>query len=395
MASRFGQWKFSIPVSVALTLGASGLRAQDGEAFRIDDATPTPAATEPARLPVEPEEGEPEVVNERYPNRTVRISRQVIQDEQGNYVNHGFWKQFDPQGNLLADGNYRYDRREGVWNHRLFANETPLLATSPYSQFAGPLVSQATFQDGKLDGKWTIFDAKQHRISEWEFVAGQRQGESTWWHPNGRIMQRVTYRDGAIDGQFTSWALDGTAVKNETYENGRRIASKVEYYPNSQQKKTEGLYLFAKIVVKETDDWWTSRPAVFTTEGKDERHGSWTMWHPNGQLQQQGEFNHDIAVGRFTWWYANGQKSLEGDYEKGKPHGSWIWWHKNGVKMTSGEYVDGNPVGPWTWWRDNGKVAQRADFSDEHSDVAELPEIDLAIPQPSEDQSSRRSPVQR
>ena len=43
-------------------------------------------------------------VRERYPNGEVRVEREVLQDEDGNYVNHGAWKLFDSKGRLLAGG---------------------------------------------------------------------------------------------------------------------------------------------------------------------------------------------------------------------------------------------------------------------------------------------------
>src|SRR5690606_4804533 len=56
-----------------------------------------------------------EVIRERYPNRTVKIEREVTQDADGNYVNHGTWKMWDEAGNLVAEGRYFNGQREGIW----------------------------------------------------------------------------------------------------------------------------------------------------------------------------------------------------------------------------------------------------------------------------------------
>src|SRR5690349_15541026 len=40
--------------------------------------------------------GEVEIVRERYADGKVRIERQVTLDADGDYVNHGAWKQYSP-----------------------------------------------------------------------------------------------------------------------------------------------------------------------------------------------------------------------------------------------------------------------------------------------------------
>jgi antitoxin component YwqK of YwqJK toxin-antitoxin module len=100
-----------------------------------------------------------------------------------------------------------------------------------------------------------------------------------------------------------------------------------------------------------------------TKTGADERHGPWSSWHPNGQRQLEGTYDHDLQVGLFTWWHANGQKNLEGRFIKGKQDGPWVWWYDNGQKSIQGEYAKGNPTGRWTWWDEDGRVAQSADLS--------------------------------
>jgi antitoxin component YwqK of YwqJK toxin-antitoxin module len=121
------------------------------------------------------------------------------------------------------------------------------------------------------------------------------------------------------------------------------------------------MYLFAKIVVKSPDDWWNARLAIFTTIGKDEKHGIWNAWYPAGQPQMRGEYRNDVEVGQFVWWYPNGQKALEGIYDNGRQNGQWTWWHKNGQKATQGAYVQGEQSGRWVVWHEDGRVGQAAE----------------------------------
>ena len=275
---------------------------------RIDGHHPT-TADPPVQIS---DDGiEVEVIRERYPNRSVKIEREVTQDAEGNYVNHGSWKMWDAQGSLMVEGQYQYGERIGVWNRWYRTAEVELLKAVPYNSFNGPFISQASFDLGRLNGKWTIFDSHQHKISEFEFVDGERHGNFTWWFPNGQKMRECHYDNGEMNGQLLEWGANSKLVTQETFEHGRRLGSRTEKH-KAGGNKSEGLYLFAREVVQTPDDWWNAKPAVYTKQGKDERHGHWIVWYPNGQKQTEGEYDHDVQVGEFTWWYANGQRGAAG-----------------------------------------------------------------------------------
>ncbi|MBX3413943.1 MAG: hypothetical protein KF708_14730 [Pirellulales bacterium] len=324
---------------------------------------------------VEVNEATSELIQERFPSGAVKIERRVAQDKDGNYLNHGPWKMWDEKGTLLAEGEYTNGQREGVWNRWYRAGEAELFGQAPFNQYEGPFVSQANFHQGKLHGAWTIFDAKQRKICHFEFTDGLRHGKQTWWFASGQMMREIQYDHGLVEGAWTEWRPDATIVVKDTFQQGRRLAPKVAYY-EGDRKKTEGMYLHAQHVVETPDDWWRAKLAAYKATGKDQRHGPWTSWYANGQVQLEGEFVNDIESGKFTWWYQNGQKSLEGFYKDGKQHGRWSWWHQNGQKSSQGDFLAGHQQGRWFWWQENGKVAKAADYGDgQHGEesVAGLP----------------------
>jgi uncharacterized protein len=341
----------------------------DNDAQSESESTDGPAVP-PVRIA---EDGsEIEIIRERYPNQTVKIEREVTQDSNGNYVNHGSWKMWDAQGTLVVEGQYQNGERIGVWNRWYRSADVELLKTAPYSSFRGPYISQASFDLGQLNGKWIIFDSHQHRISEWEFVDGQRHGNFTWWYPNGMKMRECQYEGGEMHGKLMEWAPNARLVSQATYEHGRKLGSRTEKH-RSGGNKNEGSYLFAREVVQTPDDWWNAKPAVYTKQGKDERHGHWIAWYPNGQKQTEGEYDHDIQVGEFTWWFANGQRALQGAYIDGEQQGKWVWWHENGQKSIQGDYRQGHPIGQWSWWNDDGKVARASKLQEGAGAVVQTP----------------------
>lgn len=338
---------------------------------------------------------EAETIKERFPNGAVNIERQVTQDPQGNYINHGSWKMWDQRGNLVAQGQYEHGNRSGTWiRWYRSVSEANLLAAMPYKQFAGPFISQATFKNDKLDGLWTIYDGKTRKISQWAFTDGKRNGPSAWWYANGKKMRLAQFNDGDMDGEYLEWNPDGSVKVKETYQDGRKLAVKTSYY-NGNAKKSEGMYLFAKDIEHSPDDWWNCKLVTTVKSGKDEKHGLWHSWFAHGGKQLEGTYEHDMQVGEFTWWHSNGQKALQGTFDHGKQNGTWTWWHSNGQKSIEGEYVHGNPTGRWTWWKEDGRVVQSADLSQSEGVVIDTPR-ELGPPTaPRTSRPPRRQPVNR
>jgi antitoxin component YwqK of YwqJK toxin-antitoxin module len=345
--------------------GSSSDPVQNDSLFS-DDAALTDEETDDQEVADEGgEEGEiipQEMIRERYENGRVKIERGVAQDERDNYVNHGPWRMWDEQGNLVAEGTYRNGKRNGQWKRWYQASESELFSLAPFNLFTGPFLSQATFRDGQLNGQWVITDQAELKACEWNFVEGRRDGESVWYYHTGRQMRVIHYRAGEIHGELLEWDVNGEPVTRVHYEGGRRLEKTQQDYPDGQ-KKVEGVVLQARLIMKEPDDWHEAKLATYVAKGKDEKHGQWRAWYPNGQQRFAGQYQWDKPSGEFIWWHANGQKSLRASYENGLKQGQWTWWHPNGLKSIQGQYREDSPIDRWVWWHDTGKVAQRVDFS--------------------------------
>lgn len=414
MKVTFHNWRWSLPVAAALVCGglnaaqqplstvelAQPIAPAPADAQEPTEAAPTPAATpapaapaplgaekapapadeaasgdKPAESPLTPapaEAEEPidnvvvELVKERYPGGGIKIEREMTQDAEGNYVTHGAWRQFDEKGRLIMEGRFVSNQKEGTWRRLYRGDDAQLFSTTPYKDFTAPFISSAAFYNGQLHGKWTITDSRQRKIHEIEFIDGERHGKSTWFYPNGSLMLQAHYEHGRVSGDVIKFGPDSSVIAKENYQGGRKLAPKVEYHDaQNQVKKSETTYLHSTLVVKTPDSWDTATLATFETRGQDERHGSYTQWHKNGQPAKQGEYRYNLPVGKVVYWFANGQKQMEGMYVDGKQEGVWSWWHENGLKSITGEYHDGSPVGKWSWWKETGKLAQRADLSAE------------------------------
>ena len=70
------------------------------------------------------------------------------------------------------------------------------------------------------------------------------------------------------------------------------------------------------------------------------RHGQWTLWYENGQMESQGDYVDGEQHDQWTQWYENGQMAAQGQFVDGELHGQWTLWHENGQMIDQG-YLGG------------------------------------------------------
>jgi antitoxin component YwqK of YwqJK toxin-antitoxin module len=313
--------------------------------------------------------GEIEVVRERYSDGKVRIERQVTQDENGNYVNHGAWKMLTPSGQVSAEGQFNMGQRLGLWSRWHDRNDAPILNEFPFNRFKAPFKSQANFTDGELDGDWLITDANQKKCMQISLKAGRRNGPAITWQPDGKTYRQATYDQGIPVGDvLEANSKTGELARADSYVDGRKVITKTTYHAGSQRKKkTETMYLAATTVQQSPDEFWNFRLAKYTSEGKDLKHGPSKSWFANGKPQFDGFYSMGERTGTFTYWHENGQVAATGEYKSDRAEGIWVWWHKNGQKSAVGKYQDGALIGEWRWWNEDGRLTKQHEYDGSES----------------------------
>ena len=329
----------------------------EDSATYIDEFNSAPVAVDPS------DNANIEIINERYDTGQVKIRREVTQDKDGNYIQHGEWRAFDRTGNQLAVGRYQNGIPDGRWTYVHSAEASKLYTTIPYKNFEAPFTSAATLRVGQLHGTWTITDSQRRKISVVEVIDGKRNGLCKLYFPQGQLMQEIPFVQGQIHGQLRQWDAQGNLIVDDTYQKARKLANRVGY-DKTGKKKSEGVYLHPEMVLVDPDDWWRAQPATYKMIGDPKRHGGWTEWHENGKYKVVGRYSYNQRDGEVTWRYPNGQKQVSGSYRGGVEYGIWLWWHDNGQKMAQGYFDRGSPTEMWTFWRANGLISQKLHASE-------------------------------
>jgi len=79
------------------------------------------------------------------------------------------------------------------------------------------LADGTTVDDGPFE-RWYIDGTKEY---EAVFVRGKKEGTTLRYHRNGRIASREAYHDGTRNGPSVSWNDKGEKVKEEYWADGR------------------------------------------------------------------------------------------------------------------------------------------------------------------------------
>lgn len=78
------------------------------------------------------------------------------------------------------------------------------------------------------------------------------------------------------------------------------------------------------------------------------RHGEYQVFHPNGNVREQGEYRFGLKHGRYLEFHENGEPSIEGRYLDGRKSGDFALYSDNGMHVQKGPYFLDKKHGKWT-----------------------------------------------
>jgi len=104
--------------------------------------------------------------------------------------------------------------------------------------------SEATYKDGKLHGKETIWHKNGQVISEATWVDGGLEGEAKTWNEFGQLIGLATYKNDMLHGKSTLWNDEGQLLSETMFEEDRPFG-KFTIYKDGVKSK-EGIASYPK-----------------------------------------------------------------------------------------------------------------------------------------------------
>ena len=230
----------------------------------------------------------------------------------------GKCKEFDIEGNMIYEGEYSDDQRNGAGKEYTNKNvdfEGEFKEGKRWNGIAneyninGKVVYDCTYQNGKIfNGKeYKYFDDEEKLRMEAEYKDG------LLWNAKGfnkkGVFSNIDFEISNGEGTMKDYHSDDILKCEYNYKNGRKNGKAISYYNSKEKKKEfEGEYL------------------------NDLKNGKWETFYENGNKEFVGKYNNGIKHGLCKEFDENGKLIFDGEYNKG------IKW--NGKERLMKDYDD-------------------------------------------------------
>ncbi|MGD8452365.1 MAG: hypothetical protein PVJ57_11150 [Phycisphaerae bacterium] len=139
-----------------------------------------------AGVEARPEMAEPptEVIEERWPDGTLRLRRGVLRLDDGQELDHGLFTRWYANGQKEFEGQFVRGKKEGI--------------------------TKRWHDNGRV---WI----------EERYTHGLKQGSCFTWDPEGRLRKEERYADGLPHGTWTVWTGDGRIKWQASFDHGQPL----------------------------------------------------------------------------------------------------------------------------------------------------------------------------
>lgn len=282
-----------------------------------------------------------------FPNRKIHIESNYQKD-----TLHGFYREYDVQGNLLknlyyvnglletssqdlniskikqnfyANGNlkssgyYTFDVSVGL--HKEFSQDGEITTGLLYDE-NGFLIGKGSLDsEGKKTGKWIFFGEKKNVISEGYYKKNKRVKDWKFYHSNSKLEQGGSYKKGKLHGEWNQYSEKGNLFKTENYKKGILNGAYIQY-------KTDG----TEFVKGEYDN--------------NIQDGEWIYYYDFLTIHKK--YIKGEKSGHWFSEYVSGQLAFEGDYLNGEPNGKHIYYYDSGIVKEYQYYRYGSKEKIWS-----------------------------------------------
>ncbi len=92
------------------------------------------------------------------------------------------------------------------------------------------------------------------------------------------------------------------------------------------------------------------------------RHGDFRFYYENGNLEVQGQMDHNKNIGKWQYYYMTGELESEGNFVDNNPEGKWTLYFPSGKIMEEGIFTNGKRVGLWKQFDEQGNLIMDKEF---------------------------------
>ncbi|PJZ76480.1 LIC20035 family adhesin [Leptospira neocaledonica] len=246
------------------------------------------------------------------------------------------------QASALTPDQIKKLKRNGSWKEYV---EKEDLQKNKFSV----LVRVGDYKDDKREGIWKTLYETGETLRETPYVAGVKEGEEKKLAKDGTQLESTIYKADKKNGPYWSKTDKGILSDEGTYADDKKVGTWKDFYNEDGAKKS----------------------VIEFKDGK--KSGKETNYHKDGNtVSSEGNNSDDLKTGYWKNYYENGSPQSEGNYapkgagadKKSLRIGAWKEYYKNGKLFAEGQR-DHTRKGDWTFYWSTGNPAYKGTMMNE------------------------------
>ncbi len=167
------------------------------------------------------------------------------------------------------------------------------------------------------DGAYVEFYRDGQKFTQGTYKMGVHHGEWKFWHPNGQLCKSTTFKDGLPGGEWEVFRSDGTRQASKSYFDGKRHGKWVRYYEDGEKAKVVESYKKGKLHGTRSSYYANGQKRQDVNFKSGVLHGLMVEWNESGEKTTEVPFEEGKVEGKLLRWGADGATSEE-TYREGK-----------------------------------------------------------------------------
>ncbi|MFN6378980.1 MAG: tetratricopeptide repeat protein [Flavobacteriales bacterium] len=304
-----------------------------------------------------------------------------------NGISDGSTKYYDRNGKIFAD----YTFKQGRITKSIFYNEDgSVLKENEYAK-NGIVeiysVLRVKASEGKIindlrEGEWTFYGPNGYVQTKANYTKGELNGPYTLYYPNGNVKAKYFYRDDNLEGYFVTYSPDAILESDGYYLEGRRHGyfktydylgkeSETTFYWKGEENGWNVDYHFGQVPYRRTLNTFG---VAERTESFDEKGnlvgfsnvpggtGLYQYFHPSGKVSFEVDMKNGEGETYVKEFDNEGKVVSEVPCKFGNRHGLFKSYYPTGTLKSEGEYVLGDKNGLWKEYDELGNLTRELTF---------------------------------
>lgn len=261
--------------------------------------------------------------------RTARFGKEIVYYGKNNEVLNGTFKIAESTGSY-SEASFIDGKPDGKW--------------MSYDGF-GNLESVSTFEKGVGNGKGETYDQQGNVLNTFAYKNGEQHGEWIYRGKNG-IYQTENYEEGVKTGKWVNTAMDYDgnlkSVTTEYYKNGEPTGTWEETDAN-------GNLVYKKVYAapktySETEYFDNGKLKSLKNFAEGKRNGKQESYLDNGFKEEESEYDNGLKV-MLKDYHNNGKLARSVIFNANGRNGVDEYFDRKGMPTRKATYVDGRQNG--------------------------------------------------